>query len=119
MEFPILCTLLHHFSLFLPAVFLQFSPSCEFLTQFLWLHFLAINLLDLHPVQAPFTITWLHESIGYTGVDQLYWDPPALAMPVVHLADSQASAFPAFSPPNSAALHSLSSPASTLTEGSK
>lgn len=52
----------------------------------------------------------------YTGVDQLYWGPPALAMPG---ADSQASAFPAFSLPNSAALHNLFSPAATSTEGSK
>lgn len=101
--------------------FQQFSFSFQppvHLWQFLWLHFLAINLLHLHPVQAPFPITWLHDSV-YTGVDQRYWGPPALAMPVVHLADNQASAFPAFSLPNSAALHSLSSPAATLTEGSK
>lgn len=48
MEIPFFCTLLHNLPLFPPAVFFQFL-FCGFLTQFLWLHFLAINLLHLHP----------------------------------------------------------------------
>lgn len=119
MKIPVFGTLLHNLPLFSPAVFVHFSAFCAFLTQFLWLHFLAINFSHLHPVEAPFTITWLHESAVYTGVDQLYLGAPASARPVVHLANNQVSAFSAFSLPNSAALHSLSSLAATLTEGSK